>query len=128
MARLLVDAVSHETSADTHFAIETFVSVSRADTGMSVTGLTKDNFRVTFFIGGSVDPTLTVSETKWEPDDVELAGCYHLTVFFPDTVDWVNVGQRWPLGIQVRTFGRLGGGNEPGDFGQTVLYLQSLGE
>jgi hypothetical protein len=47
MSRLIVNAVSGEfVSSDSIGEVALFVSVSRASNGKSVTGLTKDNFRI----------------------------------------------------------------------------------
>jgi hypothetical protein len=82
VARLLVEARTAEwTSGDVVRELLVGVSVSRADDGTPVTGLTADNFRVAAQLGDLSDFAIDqVSEWEWEPSAVELAGCYQLSV------------------------------------------------
>lgn len=125
MARLIVEAVTNEsTGSDTVSHLLLFVSVSRADDGRPVTGLTKDNFRISSSIGLVIDPTLssTLSEAKWEPGDSELSGCYRMSVLRGGGEKWTK-GQLYAFGLQVR----VNEGGSPVHFGQTVVSVTSLG-
>src|SRR5262249_4171127 len=81
MARLLVEAVSSEGGfMDDPWAAGVGVSVSRADDGTPVTGLSKENFRVAS-TEGWVDWAEYVHEMKWETADIEPSGCYDVGIY-----------------------------------------------
>jgi hypothetical protein len=131
MARLVVDAVTAEpTDKPAQFEYPAFVdvgvSVSRADDGTPVTGLGKSNFRLASPVGLNVDFSVTPSEWKWEPGDVEPAGCYWLIVAGKEPFDDFDQGYRYVFGIQVRTFDEA---RPPRviDQGQTVVELIASG-
>ncbi len=138
MARLLVEARTAEwTSADVPRELQVGVSVSRANDGSPVTGLGSQNFRIAAQLGWSADFAIDqVSEWKWEPGDVELAGCYELLVGWridllgldprPPTGSPFFKGWRYVLGLQARTFDN----HTPPrvvDQGQTLFDVISLG-
>jgi hypothetical protein len=125
MARLIVEAVTNEnTGSDSVGRLNLFVSVSRADDGTPVTGLTKDNFRISSSIGIVIDPAVssTVSEAKWEPGDSELSGCYRISILRGGGDNW-SKGELYAFGIQVR----VNEGGSPVHFGQTAVSVTSLG-
>jgi hypothetical protein len=125
MARLIVEAVSNETvSSDLVWHLQLYVSVSRADDGRPVTGLTQSNFRLCSSVGLVLDPKLSFgSESRWEPDDTELAGCYRLSINRnAEGAKWTE-GEYYAFGLQVIV-------NEdkvPTHFGQTVISILSQG-
>jgi len=121
MARFVVHAVSAESvNSDSVGDLLIYVSVSRADNGKPVTGLTKDNFRST---GSGLTLSIVTSlESKWGPAGTELAGCYELSVRNMDASAWIK-GEYYSLGVQVRTFNR----KKVVGCGQTVVNVQSLG-
>ncbi len=125
MARLVVDAVNAEwTSGDIFDIVLIAVSVSRADDGTPVTGLTVDNFRVASTIGTALDATVhQVNERKWEPDDVDLSGCYSLMVRLQGGH---TPGTRYVYGVQARTFDEARPAHVT-DQGQTIIELISTG-
>jgi hypothetical protein len=142
MARLIVDARAAEwTGADIPREIQVGVSVSRADDGSPVTGLGLPNFRIAAQLGWISDFAIDqVSEWKWEPGDVELAGCYELLIGWqpvdivfrggthlpPSGARFVK-GWRYVLGLQARIFDD----HHPPrvvDQGQTLVEVMSLGE
>lgn len=124
MARLIVEAVTNEsTSSDTVSHLLLFVSVSRADDGTPVTGLTKDNFRISSSIGVVIDPSISsFSEAKWEPGDSELSGCYRLSILRGGGQNWFK-NELYAFGLQVR----VNQGGSPVHFGQTAVSVTSLG-
>jgi hypothetical protein len=143
MARLLVEALTAEwASADVPRELQVGVSVSRANDGSPVTALGAGNFRVAAQFGQFADFAIDqVSEWKWEPGDVELAGCYELLIGWQPYADLVLRGatgsrppsgfplaRGWPyvLGLQARTFDNH---NPPRvvDEGQTIVEVISLG-
>lgn len=131
MARLIVDAVSGESKfGDLVLQLKLFVSVSRADDGASVTGLTTNNFRICSPIGGGFEMKLLSGyEAQWEPTDVEPAGCYALSITYRWEkgglpIEW-HKGEFYPFGIQARVDDREG---ERAHTGQTVLRIESLGK
>ena len=128
MARLLIEARTAEwTSGDVAYTLLIGVSVSRADDGTSVTGLTKENFRVASHIGLVKDFKVgAVYEWNWEPNDVQAAGCYQVEVIMTPAEEF-SKGARYVFGIQVRT---LGVGKPPKviDTGQTMVELISVGQ
>lgn len=138
MARLLLNAVSRESrGGDLVRGLELLVSVSRADTGAAVTGLTRSAFRICNYIGQMWDFRLSdPSELEWEPGDTEPSGCYALSVYQRDEreenfSEWTK-HQYYAFGIGVRWIesgGRTPGGVEYGQLhqGQTVVRVQSLG-
>jgi hypothetical protein len=108
MARLLVEAVSSEGGfLDDPWAVGVGVSVSRADDGTPVTGLTKENFRVAS-TEGWVDWAEYVNEMKWEPTDAEPSGCYGVGIY-KKPPQGLTLGNRYVFGIQVRTFSQQKG-------------------
>ena len=129
MARLLVEAcTSEQTAGDVLQRLELGVSVSRENTGAPVTGLNVGNFRVAELTQGGVGvvdfQVSTAFESKWEPDDAQLSGCYALMIRFEPPRDFSRTF-RYVFGIQARTFT----GNPPRvvDQGQTILDIVSLG-
>ncbi len=125
MARLLVSAVTRESTGDTWHRLLIYVSVSRADDGTPVTGLTKENFRITSNISIVVDPTVMAAhETKWEPGDAEPSGCYSVDIGRPD--GW-GKGQTYTFGVQVRTFKGKTARAGVLDQGQTAVSVVSTG-
>src|SRR5262245_11327424 len=103
MARLLVEAVSSEGGfMDDPWAAGVGVSVSRADDGTPVTGLSKENFRVAS-TEGWVDWAEYVHEMKWETADIEPSGCYDVGIY-KTPPQGLTLGVRYVFGIQVRTF------------------------
>jgi hypothetical protein len=142
MARLIVDARAADwTGADIPREIQVGVSVSRAEDGSPVTGLGLGNFRIAAQLGWISDFAIDqVSEWKWEPGDVELAGCYELLIGWqpvdivfrggtslpPSGAKFVK-GWRYVLGLQARIFDN----HMPPrvvDQGQTLVEVISLGE
>ena len=100
MARLLLEGILKQRQG--LFGLIVDVSVSRADDGKPVTGLTHSNFRFAQTFGAGWDFVVSsVTEWKWVPGDkTDLAGCYEVSIegknqVLPDC-----------LGIQVRTFSR----------------------
>lgn len=146
MARLLVEARTAEwTSGDALLELLVGVSVSRADDGTPVSGLGAENFRLAAQGGDVSDFAIDqVSEWKWEPSDLEPAGCYQLSIgwnFFADGIrlrippptpppasgDKLIKGWRYVFGIQARTFDD----DKPPrvvDQGQTIVEMISVGE
>jgi hypothetical protein len=121
MPRLIVNAVSGEfVGADSVGEVELFVSVSRASDGKSVTGLTKDNFRILAF---GFDLTIdTATESKWS-SSTDSSGCYRLAIRQTDLPSkWIK-GEFFQFGLQARTLK----GKTVVDVGQTVIDLESLG-
>lgn len=125
MARLVVAAVNAEwTSGDIFDIVLIAVSVSRADDGTPVTGLTRDNFRVASTVGTALDATVhQVDERKWEPDDAEPSGCYSLMIRLQGGH---TPGARYVYGVQARTFAE-GAPPDVTDEGQTIIELISAG-
>jgi hypothetical protein len=130
MTRLIVDAVSQESKSvhDDGFALLLFVSVSRADTGAPVNGLTKDNFRVCSPLGTVFEMNLLGGhELEWEPTDIESAGCYSLRI----VRKWAHTGElsEWNkldyycFGLQVQAPDSNGGATH---MGQTAVRIESL--
>ena len=107
MARLIVEACSAEwTSGDVVYTLLLGVSVSRSDDGKAVTGLKAENFRVVSHMGSIKDFKVgSVSEWKWEPADVEPAGCYEVMISMTPAAKFVK-GTRYTFGIQARTRAR----------------------
>ena len=128
MARLIVEACSAEwTSGDVVYTLLVGVSVSRSDDGKAVTGLKAENFRVASPIGFAKDfKVVAVYEWKWEPADVEPAGCYQVEIIMTPVVKFLK-GHRYIFGIQAQTFGEARP-RQVIDQGQTVLELISMGE
>lgn len=128
MARLIVNAVAAEVvGSDVVGDVVIYVSVSRADDGSPVTGLTKDNFRLASSVGFAIDTVVSqVNESKWEPEDKEPSGCYELWIARTDKANLVqkwSKGEYYQFGVQVRTFKIT----SVVDCGQTVVNVQSLG-
>ena len=132
MARLLVEAISKESksSGDIVYKLELYVSVSWADTGEPVTGLTSDNFKVCYPYGLAYELFVHGGyESKWEPEDNKLAGCYALEIGAkkalgePGIKKWTE-GEFYSFGIQARLPDRA---NKQVHYGQTVVRIQSLG-
>jgi hypothetical protein len=115
------------------------ISVSRADDGSPVTGLGTENFRVAAQFSRMADFAVDqATEWRWEPDDVELSGCYELQIGWKLYADIFGPGRqppsgdrfvkewRYVLGIQARTFDK----HMPPrvvDQGQTLIELISEG-
>src|SRR5262249_54097560 len=97
------------------------VSVSRADDGSAVTGLTEDNFRVAWHAGDVADASLSGSfkEFGWEPADKEPSGLYQLTLQHEQAP---NPGARVVYCIGVRTFEANGGILDQGQGVIGVVY------
>jgi hypothetical protein len=145
MARLVVEGRTAEwTSGDVVRELLVGVSVSRADDGAPVTGLGIENFRVAAQFGDLSDFAIDqVSEWKWEPGDVERAGCYQLSIGWRPLADAVRLrtppptppppsgfplmrGWRYVFGIQARTFDN----HMPPrvvDQGQSIVEVISMG-
>ena len=82
MDRLIVEAVPAETQGMPVSGLRIYVSVSRAKDGTSVTGLTKQSFRITTSHLGE-DPIINdppQHETSWEPNETVHSGCYVIIV------------------------------------------------
>lgn len=125
MARLLVSAVTRESTGDAWHRLLIYISVSRADDGSPVTGLGKENFRITSNFSLVVDPeVVAVTETKWEPEDSEPSGCYSVDIGRPD--GW-GKGQNYTFGIQARTFNAEDARSPIKDQGQCAVSVVSLG-
>ena len=120
MPRLIVNAVSAEmVSIDSVGDINIYVSVSRADNGKPVTGLTKDNFRIT---SPGFDLMVKSSgESNFSPG--EPSGCYSLDIAqTPGPSSWIK-GEYFHFGVEARVFKR----KTVVSRGQTVVNIQSLG-
>jgi hypothetical protein len=141
MARLVLEARTAEwTSGDVVRELLVGVSVSRADDGTPVSGLAAENFRIAAQFGDLSDFAIDhVREWKWEPDDVEPAGCYQLAIGWRPFADFggpgtsppsgmkLIKGRRYVFGVQARTFDE----HRPGrvvDQGQTIVEAISVGE
>ena len=131
MTRLIVDAVSQESKSvhDDGFALLLFVSVSRADTGAPVNGLSKDHFRVCSPLGAVFEMNLLGGhELEWEPSDIEAAGCYSLRI----VRKWAHTGElsEWNkldyycFGLQVQV---PDPDSHVAHMGQTAVRIESLG-
>ena len=108
MDRLIVEAVPAETQGMPVSGLRIYVSVSRAKDGTSVTGLTKQSFRITTSHLGE-DPIINdpPHETSWEPNETVHSGCYVIIVGrTPVPVQPWEKGQFYGFGIQVRTFAK----------------------
>lgn len=127
MTRLIVDAVSQETKSvhEDGFSLQVFVSVSRADTGAPVNGLSPEHFRVCSPLGAVFEMHLLGGhELQWEPADTEAAGCYSLRI----VRKWAHTGElsEWSkleehcFGLQVRAPCADGG---PQHMGQTAVRI-----
>src|SRR5262245_60239545 len=136
MARLIVEACSVRTDFEeapdtgTYCTLVVVVSVSRADDGKAVTGLKPENFRVSASAWVAEDFSFEINyEWKWEPADVEPAGCYQLHIK-TGPVSKPYKGERYVFGIQAQTFGkaRPKGPRPVIDQGQTVFQMISTGE
>jgi hypothetical protein len=124
MARLIVEAVPAEKKSGLVGALEVYVSVSGADDGQPVTGLSQSNFRIAYTLGSIHNPAiLPVSEANWEPDDNEPSGCYRLQITPHSTDPEWGTGERYAFGIQARVFRN----RRVIHFGQTVVSIESLG-
>ncbi len=146
MARLLLEARTAEwTVGDVARELLVGVSVSRTNDGTPVTGLGSANFRLAAQLGDLSDFAIDrVVEWKWEPDDVEQAGCYQLSIGWRPLADAIKLrnppptppppsgsplfrGWRYVFGIQARTFDN----HTPPrvvDQGQTIVDVISTGE
>ena len=131
MARLILHAVSQESgSVDLVYQLRLFISVSRAEDGSPVTGLTLENFRVCSRLGASYRFELKDGkETNWEGADRNLSGCYSLgivRVAQPEDgslLEWTP-GEYYSFGLGVVS---SRGASGESDFGQTVIRIESLG-
>jgi hypothetical protein len=129
MARLIVDAVSQESKSvhDDGYVLLLFVSVSHADTGAPINGLTAGHFRVCSPLGTVFEMNILGSqEVDWEPADTDAAGCYSLRI----VRKWAHTGElsEWNkleascFGLQVHVVADSGETH----MGQTALRLESL--
>ncbi len=131
MSRLIVEAVSKEVkSIDVVWHIEIYVSVSLADTGKPVTGLSKSNFRVCSFTGKILEMNLHGAyESEWETQDTEPAGCYAISITRKQEKEgsslekWTK-GEFYAFGIQARVRDKK---TKKTNMGQTVVNVESLG-
>lgn len=130
MSRLIVEAVSQESkSSDLVWHLEIYVSVSHADSGKPVTGLTLENFRVCAFVGLILELKLhSASESEWETQDTEPSGCYRISITRKSESEsavqkWTK-GEFYSFGIQARIFDKK---SKVTDAGQTVVRVESLG-
>jgi|tagenome__1003787_1003787.scaffolds.fasta_scaffold19449781_1 hypothetical protein len=134
MARLHVEACTAErTAGDVAQRLLVGVSVSVVESGVPVTGLANENFRLTpVSVGGDLViasrdlAVLAAREGYWEPDGVELAGCYQLEIGYTRPPLAFRQGNRYVLGIQCQTFTNAVP-PQVADCGQTVIELISLG-
>ncbi|MHC2148953.1 hypothetical protein [Pseudomonas sp. 210_17 TE3656] len=139
--RLIVEAVSAEDQSQFKKDLRLLVSVSRADTGESVSGLAKANFRCANAFPLDME-VREAYELLWDPVDKEPSGVYFLLlslrnndVTFTSTddqgvtspyhitfqpKDW-NTNWWWNLGLQVRLFGVDADGQKI--LGQTVIRV-----
>lgn len=131
MSRLIVEAVSQETSGtDDVYALVVFVSVSDAETGAPVTGLTVENFRACSSIGTVMDiSVLGGYERKWEPADTQPAGCYTLRLLRKgetsgEVSKW-SENEFYCFGLQAKIPGTR---ETTAQMGQTVVRVESLGQ
>jgi len=119
MPRLIVNAVPAETvSIDSIGDIAMYVSVSRADNGKPVTGLSEKNFQV-----GTLGLDLriaTCAEIKYASN--ESSGCYELDVAQADASPW-SKGEYYQFVVQARVFK----GKALTGCGQAAVNVQSLG-
>jgi hypothetical protein len=130
MPRLIVEAVSGESNfTDILFHLELFVSVSDANTGIPVSGLRPEHFRLCSPVGKLYDMNIsTQSEANWNLVENEGSGCYSFGIAIAkdsgkQKLEWIE-GEYYPFGIQVCfTDDR----NEL-YMGQTVVRIQSLGK
>jgi len=130
MARLIIEAVSGESKfSDIMFHLELFVSVSDAKTGIPVSGLRPEHFRLSSPVGKLFDMTISSqTEAAWDGVQNDGAGCYSLGVSISkdggkQKLEWIE-GEFYPFGIQVRFTDDQ---NEL-YMGQTVVRVQSLGK
>jgi hypothetical protein len=129
MARLIVDAVSQESKSvhDDGYVLVLFASVSYADTGAPVNGLTAEHFRVSSPLGAVFEMNILGSqEVDWEPADTDAAGCYSLRI----TRKWAHTGElsEWNK-LEASCFGlqvRVPGEDDAVHMGQTTLRQESL--
>lgn len=129
MSRLILQAVSGESKfTDVIFHLELFMSVSYADTGMPVSGLTAKHVRLCSPQGKLFDAHIAAcNETTWDRGG-ENAGCYTVSVSITkdggkQMLEWLE-GEYYPFGIQVR----FTDSQSQTHFGQTVTRIQSLGK
>jgi hypothetical protein len=130
MSRLIVEAVSGESKfIDIVFQLELFVSVSEAQTGVPVSGLMLDSFRLCAPSGALFDTVIAAgTEASWNAVPGESSGCYSLSVAISmdngkNKLEWVE-GEYYPFGIQVQYMDE----NNVTHMGQTVVRIQSLGK
>jgi hypothetical protein len=97
------------------------VSITRADDGAPVTGLTEDNFRIAWHAGDVADAALSgnFQELAWEPGDKEPAGFYQLTLQHEQPP---NPGARVVYCVGVRVVGPDGGIADQGQGVIGVIY------
>lgn len=132
MARLIVDACPSEWNlgGDAAFVLQFAASVSWAETGGPVTGLTQKNFIVAAFHAPTFYDYVVAPprELKLEPGDVAPSGCYQLDIVYGEKLDNpmpFEKGGRYTFGLIVRMFGGIGGGIT--HEGQTVVSVISQG-
>jgi len=130
MSRLVVEAVSGESKfIDIVFHLELFVSVSDAQTGAPVSGLTLDSFRLCAPSGTLFDTIFAAgTEAAWNGPQREASGCYSLSVSISmdnnkGKLEWVE-GEYYPFGVQVQ----FTDDDSRAHMGQTVVRVQSLGK
>jgi hypothetical protein len=130
MSRLILQAVSGESRfVDIVFHLELFVSASFADSGLPVSRLTPQHFRLSSPSGKVFDTEIaTCAESQWTHASGEGAGCYELGITIAKgpghaKVEWLE-GEYYPFGVQVRFTDDAGQVHT----GQTVVRVQSLGK
>jgi len=114
---------------DIMFRLELFVSVSDGKTGLPVSGLQPEHFRLCSPVGKLFDMSISSqSEATWDRMADEGAGCYSLGISISkesgkQKVEWIE-GEFYPFGIQVR----FTDDHNELYMGQTVVRVQSLGK
>src|SRR5215469_8670282 len=99
MSRLIVKAVSAESTVSASSDGSLYVSVSRATNGKPVTGLSEKNFRAT--VEGEDLIINAFGESLWSHPGGETTGCYSLGIAFADTTEKWTKGEHYALGLQV---------------------------
>ena len=130
MSRLVIEAVSGESKfTDIMFHLELFISVSDAATGMPVSGLRPEHFRLCSHVGKIFDMSISaIAEALWDRATGEGAGCYSLGISISKDsgrhkLEWIE-GEFYPFGLQVRFRDE----QNHVHIGQTVVRVQSLGK
>jgi hypothetical protein len=129
MSRLIIEAVSGESKfTDIVFQLELFVSVSDATTGLSVSGLQPEHFRLCAPVGKLFDVRIvSLDESSFDAPN-EGSGCYLLGVSISkdggrQKLEWIE-NEYYPFGIQVR----FTDDQDRLYLGQSVVRIQSLGK